>query len=1301
MHRSIPAPTVPSPVSAAHVQIIALASARDPRPHALPRVVDALLAVAACIALLGSTAGCQARRAGVPRDSLEVAASDADDDSLPGAADALRLRVPSPAAAPAEITGPPAFVAFARGEVPPVAARGDRDVDATALRCLHAGLVRDYGRVVQDCLAFASAAPLDPRVAVAVLTASTHRGSLPEAGRRALLDGLGRIVPACAAARAAEAADARTCSELAVVVDFAARTVAASLGDQAALDALRPGGDLVHATAEGPFLNGDEAFAGSPFASRPLVKHARFRVLDIEERNGVLSPSRRGVDGWWRLTLRGESPVERKGLLALRADGAVEVRLDGVPVFVRRADDVGAAVELVAVKLGAGMHVIEVLALETGRGIRVSAFDDDGQALLRPVARQRWARTAGATVVPAMGLASALPVPQDPERGDATAMATLLFRHALARAGVGATVDDERVLARMLIDRFGWSAPALVAAAQTVEDDALPDRIAVSLAAPLWTKALQQWPTNPVGLIAVARAAAEERPDEALAWRRAVVAARPDYPIGRRELIDALLERGVIDEARKNADALLALGETNENIDAAADALRATGDVTRGLRLVGLRSRRTVDDQGDDGRQLLTMGDRAGARALLGNRVAGGDDRALGAWLDLVELDDPAAALQTLTTFCERFPDDVDLALRRARLAARVDGPAAGLAGLDSLTTIDVRALRLRAAWGGEAAFGDRRARGDDVIARHRAAASTPHAGFPTVFLLDDFERRYADDGTSVVVRHWIAELRTKDALDAFGELRVDDNEVLVRLRVVKADGRIVEPERHAGVDDVSLPGLAPGDIVEYLSFSADSHARDGGAWETRSLVRATPAISRSYVVEVPFALARNRQLRVLVENGASPPSISTTGPPGRERTRYVFAVDNAAPLLDEPGSVDRLESEPQGGVAIDVDDEVFRRRRAQPFFRNARVDPWLRDVAALVAGRGTEAERAQRLFRFVAQSVVAADSPADAVQVLAVGRGQRQPLFHALARAAGIDVRALGVHPVLELERRIPHVRAYPIVLTEVTTDGEPHIAAFLDGGAQWDGLAPWFGDAETLDLADGTRGTLDPRHVSRDASEVVVDLGVVDDAAGRRLAGTVAVRLPPWMAGQVRPVLRKIPEARFAELFESALAASLPGVKATRVTTPGLATEARPLALVANVEVPLTTSTVRLEHLFAGGALAAFRLAPPVASFATVADRHRALAVAAGSERLVVRLRLPERGAFVEIPPAVTVTAGPFSLRQRSAVDDRNLTFERELERKTARVTPAAWPGVRAALAPLAAQTDARVAFLVAPER
>ena len=242
--------------------------------------------------------------------------------------------------------------------------------------------------------------------------------------------------------------------------------------------------------AEGPFDHADDSFAGAANDAAPLSKHPRYRVFDVADRSdsgaGTLVPSYRDTDGWWRVSVRGTSD-DVDVVLAVKAGGPLEVRVDKLPVLVRPRGTLVAELERVPLHLNKGFHTIEILSLETGGGVRVAVVDHRGARALTQVVKQKWGKNAGAAPDENdRGVVAALALPATIDGADADVLATLLFRHVMARGGVGQTVDDERVLARLLLSRFGWSAPALIAAAQTVEDDALPNSTAASLAAPLW-----------------------------------------------------------------------------------------------------------------------------------------------------------------------------------------------------------------------------------------------------------------------------------------------------------------------------------------------------------------------------------------------------------------------------------------------------------------------------------------------------------------------------------------------------------------------------------------------------------------------------------------------------------------------------------------------------------------------------------------------------------------------------------------------------------------------------------------------
>ena len=103
-----------------------------------------------------------------------------------------------------------------------------------------------------------------------------------------------------------------------------------------------------------------------------------------------------------------------------------------------------------------------------------------------------------------------------------------------------------------------------------------------------------------------------------------------------------------------------------------------------------------------------------------------------------------------------------------------------------------------------------------DGLAAVRAYLAAPvDARGDVVFVLDAATAQFFEDGSSVQIVHQIVELRTRDALDTFGEVAVGGDELLLRLRTIKRDGRILVPEDISGEGAVSMPGLEIGDFIE------------------------------------------------------------------------------------------------------------------------------------------------------------------------------------------------------------------------------------------------------------------------------------------------------------------------------------------------------------------------------------------------------------------------------------------------------------------------------------------------------
>ncbi len=1295
-----------------------LAGARRARA---PRRLVRAAAVGLAFVLVGGA--CFGERRGLSRDGLLKALEDtASQPALPTVDELVSLRVPEPPPKPQEVDAqqPASPAARARLE----AARGDLakaeaawsagGAELWAHRCLVEGVLRRYDKLVDACSRFLDAAPGDARAPAAVRILGKARSGYERAGDIIAERGAG-WVDACGNKKGA------ACADLALLVADGREIVARRQKDAKALEIAAQGsGRVRHADIEGPFHGDMRVLFARDLTGAPVTPHAPFfeRFHDDDD-DGVFDPSVRSEDGLYRMHFAGKGGGNAH--VFVTSGHAVRVRVDGVVVAERFADLPAPSVVTAEVRLSPGTHLVDVSAWSTGRSdhIGVALLRDDGTPALveLPSGAARPARGAGAKLVARAPTVS----PSTLAGGDAAdveALTRLLWQEVLARPpSFGADPDVERQIAAVLVSRFGWSPLALAVAAEAVGDDrSVPDRVASSAAARLWSLVRKAWPDHPVARIAEARDLRDERPDEALRAYRALVAAQPRYPFGQRELIDMALDDGLVDEARSSANALLAVDESADNLDAAISAYKAAGDEARAAALEEKRASLDASlTSAREARRLLNAGNTdEGLAALERAAHAERDSPALEEYVGLLALRSPSRALKAVDGALAQFPNDASLVVKKAELLEAAQGKDAARAFLvGALPRVrgSDRAARYAEELGVPPAWQARLALGDRVIAERRALSKEPFPGHPAVALLDDVERVIYEDDSSLKIRHLIIELRTKDVLNRFGEINTGGGRV-IRLRVIKPDGTVVERERHRGVDDVSLPQLTPGDIVELLTVERDGPTGIGGSFETRALDgTATPALSRRYVLSFPAGWDKERGLDIVAQNGlAAPAPEPYVDGEGRKRTRYVFAVEGADGAEHEPFSPDASETARTAGFSWGVDLALWSRLRGITLEQAAAPNAWLAECARRIAGGGDDAQKLARIFAFVARRIEPAGSPDDATAVLATGQGQRTPLFVALLRAAGLDASPVALQLATQPDPSTFDLGSYSVVGVRVRQGGREHFA-IVDGNAVLDQLPEIARGARVLDLSLAPpRGPDVDKLLTALPDDVLDDAGVlvqVDLAKARKkptLSGLVVVTIPPSKADGARRGIRRATQDQLKQIFERSFTESLPGIQVTEVKTPGLDLAGTPLRLGAKVTVPLPDTgdvSSRFDHLFSHGASGGLQLTTPLGAYLQVADRKQPVLVSADKEVLEVQLSLPPTSAFVEAPEPLSLKAGPFSLEQKVEIDNGKLYWRREIEQKNARIPVDQWAGVRVALAGLSARSDARLSFVAGEGR
>ena len=227
------------------------------------------------------------------------------------------------------------------------------------------------------------------------------------------------------------------------------------------------------------------------------------------------------------------------------------------------------------------------------------------------------------------------------------------------------------------------------------------------------------------------------------------------------------------------------------------------------------------------------------------------------------------------------------------------------------------------------------------------------------------------DDGSSEMLEHEIQKIQSQEAINSESEMQPPTGLVL-HLRVIKPDGRVLEPEPVAGKPTVTLPHLEVGDFIEmeHITPEAGDGAKgrqyhsphwffreaDKGYWRSEFVV-VTPA-SRELEIEtrgnVPAAAGEERRdvRRAPLARGPEPAGGGRGGEPAHhrvlaERARrlgHLARVDAGAPRRPRGRRHAARSAPPRAGAR-------GRARRAGDGDRRARA-PRLPVGARARAGR-------------------------------------------------------------------------------------------------------------------------------------------------------------------------------------------------------------------------------------------------------------------------------------------------------------------------------------------------------------
>lgn len=366
----------------------------------------------------------------------------------------------------------------------------------------------------------------------------------------------------------------------------------------------------------------------------------------------------------------------------------------------------------------------------------------------------------------------------------------------------------------------------------------------------------------------------------------------------------------------------------------------------------------------------------------------------------LIQSGDKERTLEHLRAAIEREPRDVlaRLAVADARLARGDENP---------LTAALVEAVEAGVDPGviegaidlveGLTALEPFRLDGKKVIAEYEAKGN--HLSGTAARVLDYGAVWVRGDGSSRFLEHEIVRIQSEEAIKRFAE--TDTHGLILRLRVVKKDGRTLEPEAVAGKPTATMPHLEVGDYVEterIISQWGDG-ARlrySGPGWFFREL---NVAYSRSeFVVVAP----KDKPLVLEAHNGVVDPEVSHTD----SLVIHRYRVDDSPAAPAEPNSPPEQEFLPSVSIGWgqNFNERLTEMNRAMVSV--TANDPRLVRIAKNIVKDLRDSEAQLRaLYHWTLDSVQEGEE-GDGRRVVVSRNGNRWRGFQTLVSALGFEAR-------------------------------------------------------------------------------------------------------------------------------------------------------------------------------------------------------------------------------------------------------------------------------------------------------
>ena len=528
-------------------------------------------------------------------------------------------------------------------------------------------------------------------------------------------------------------------------------------------------------------------------------------------------------------------------------------------------------------------------------------------------------------------------------------------------------------------------------------------------------------------------------------------------------------------------------------------------------------------------------------------------------------------------------------------------------------------------------------------------------------------------DGSSRMLEHQIIKAQTQAAVTRLAEQPLR-NRLPLRARVIKKDGRVLEPEIVVDKPTLTMPHMELGDYCEIEMIHTLPADSKGGVYYAGPhwfFQEHEVGYWRSeFVVIAP----KDRTLDI--ESSGNVPAMKVVDRDPLIERRW--RADKSPAAVVEPGSAPRHEVLPNVRLGWGITREASLELGTDKVTDVAATDPRLVRIAHSIV-RGIEPsnarERAKRVYYWVLNNIEPS-SEADGRKIVMGRSGDR-------ARAYAYLMRLLKIRTDYAVARSALERQPYAGPMSEVDSFSHLLMRVELPERAQWVGFSsrftpfgyvPWKLRGQTAYLL---RPGAPKVTVSTDP---VVDKTGYEGTAELRPTGTASMdaTFRYWGAHAIpfRETLERVPEAQLLSVFESALLSQLlPGASLVQLKVLDRDDLDKPLSVKMKTEMPD----------FARRADRQLLIGPPfggiLAPFVGASSRTTTLLLTT-DERIEVKfqVRLPA-GAKVVTTLAPTRLVEP---GRRVEIHDRvegdMLVLDRFVALSAARVAPKEFPAFAA---------------------